>query len=152
RFVPTAQGEGHLASAIGNAAFLVVSAPYRWGIGWTTAAIGTTPGLGVPSIFSIAFIALSFTVPQPLRRVVWTLLALATALVAAVGYGRAENTWDDLYHVDRYYYWYGPPFAIVTVAIVHAIVRNRASRAGMLALIVIAVGLALVQARRNLDP
>lgn len=135
-----------------NALFVVLSAPYRWTVAWTTGSIGSTPGWSAIAVVFAAWALAHLAVGQSLRPLVLMLSLAASLLAAAVGYGRWEFTPEMLYHTDRYYYWFGAPFAVLTVAVGGKVIgaANRPWRFGLLA--AAACISAFVQAASSLAP
>lgn len=135
-----------------NALFVVLSAPYRWTLAWTTGSAGSTPEWPAIAVVFAAWALAHLTVRQSLRPLVLMLSIGASLVAAAVGYGRWEFTPQMLYDTDRYYYWFGAPFAVVTVAMGAKLVgaANRPWGFGLIA--AAACVSAYVQAANSLAP
>jgi hypothetical protein len=118
-FVAPAGGDAvaQLWPAARNGLFLLFSASVRWIRAWVWASPGTVPHvfelLGGSAVASLAVL----TLPRDLRRQALALFASAGLIALAVGYGRREQPLSMLYWTDRYYYAFGAPFAVASVAV-----------------------------------
>lgn len=149
---PDAMGAAQLWHAARNGVFLVLSASIRWIRSWMAASAGTSPNAAELLSGTLLAVVAAGALPRGLRRHVLVLSASAALLALAVGYGRREQPIATIYWTDRYYYAFGAPFAVASVAVARLVI-DRARRRWLVAALTLLVAAAgAVVTRHQLHP